>query len=89
MGKKGTLLYDLENKHRKCYFDKFLQGVTCATTVPLHIDEKTYSSLLEYYQHNQPQLKIDPNDSVAMVSFPGYESTTTRCCKTTAFASDE
>ena len=69
-GKKGTLLYDLENKQRKCYFDKFLQGVTCATTVPLYVDGQTYSSLLEYYQHRQSQLKIDPNDSVAMVSFP-------------------
>ena len=70
-GQKGTLLYDLENKQRKCYFDKFLQGVTCATTVPLYVDGQTYSSLLEYYQHKQSQLKIDPNDSVAMVSFPG------------------
>ena len=70
-GQKGTLLYDLENKQRKCYFDKFLQGVTCATTVPLHVNGKTYSSLLEYYQHNQPHLKIDSNDSVAMVSFLG------------------
>lgn len=70
-GQKGTLLYDLENKQRKCYFDKFLQGITCTTTAPLHVNGKTHRALLEYYQHNQPQLKIDPNDSVAMVSFPG------------------
>lgn len=70
-GQKGTLLYDLENKQRKCYFDKFLQGATCATIGPLYVNGQTYGSLLEYYQHNQPQLKIDPNDSVAMVSFPG------------------
>ena len=70
-GQKGTLLYDLGNKQRKCYFDKFLQGITCATTGTLYVNRQTYSSLLEYYQHNQPQLKIDPNDSVAMVSFRG------------------
>ena len=70
-GQKGTLLYDLENKQRKCYFDKFLQGITCTTTGSLYVNRQTYSSLFEYYQHNQPQLKIDPNDSVAMVSFKG------------------
>ena len=70
-GQKGTLLYDLENKERKCYFDKFLSRVTCATTRTLFVNGQTYSSLLEYYQHNQPQLRIDPNDSVAMVSFKG------------------
>ena len=72
-GKKGTLLYDLENKQRKCYFDKFLPGVTCATTGTLFVNGQTYSSLLEYYQRNQPQLKIDPNDSVARVSFRGLD----------------
>ena len=72
-GKKGTLLYDLENKQRKCYFDKFLLGVTCATTGTLFVNGQTYSSLLEYYQCNQPQLKIDPNDSVARVSFRGLD----------------
>ncbi len=70
-GQKGTLLYDLENKQRKCYFDKFLPGITCATTRTLFVNGQTYSSLLEYYQHNQPQLQIDPDDSVAMVSFIG------------------
>lgn len=69
-GQKGTLLYDLDNKQRKCYFDQFLQGVTCTATGTLYVDRQTYSSLLEYYQHKQSQLKIDPNDSVAMVSFP-------------------
>ncbi|RKU14547.1 hypothetical protein C6501_08090 [Candidatus Poribacteria bacterium] len=72
-GQKGTLLYDLGNKQRKCYFDKFLQGVTCATTGPLNVNGQTYNSLLEYYKHNQPQLNIDPNDSVAMVSFRGMD----------------
>lgn len=72
-GQKGTLLYDLENKQRKCYFDKFLSGVTCVTTGPLFVNGQTYNSLLEYYQHNQSQLRIDPNDSVARVSFPNID----------------
>ena len=72
-GQKGTLLYDLENKQRKCYFDKFLPGVTCTTTGTLFVNGQTYGSLLEYYQHEQPQLKINPNDSVARVSFPGLD----------------
>ena len=72
-GQKGTLLYDLENKQRKCYFDKFLPRITCATTKPLFVNGHTYNSLLEYYQHNQSQLRIDPNDSVARVSFPNID----------------
>ena len=72
-GQKGTLLYDLENKQRKCYFDKFLPRITCATTKPLFVNGQTYNSLLEYYQHNQSQLRIDPNDSVARVSFPNID----------------
>ena len=70
-GQKGTLLYDLENKQRKCYFSEFLHGVTCATTAPLSVNGQNFSSLFEYYQHKHPHLKINPNDSVAMVSFKG------------------
>lgn len=70
-GKKGTLLYDLGNNQMKCYFDKFLPGVTCATTGTLFVNGQTYSSLLEYYQHNQPHVKIHADDCVARVSFDG------------------
>ena len=72
-GQKGTLLYDLENKQRKCYFDKFLPGVTCATTGTLFVNEQTYSSLLEYYKRKHPHLKINADDCVAMVSFKGID----------------
>ena len=72
-GQKGTLLYDLGNNQTKCYFDKPLPGVTCATTGPLFVKGQTYGSLLEYYQHKQPQLKIHANDSVVMVSFKGID----------------
>ena len=70
-GQKGTLLYDLENKQRKCYFDKFLSGVTCATTGKRIVNREVYDSLLDYYQQKQPHLKIDDDDCVAMVSFKG------------------
>ena len=72
-GQKGTLLYDLGNKQRKCYFDQFLQGVTCATTGTLYVNGQTYSSLLEYYKRKHPHLKINADDCVAMVSFKGID----------------
>ena len=68
-GKKGTLLYDLENKQRKCYFNEFLPGVTCTTTGKRIVNGEVYDSLLDYYQQKQPHLKIDDDDCVAMVSF--------------------
>ena len=68
-GRKGTLLYDLGNNQMKCYFEKPLQGETCATIGPLFVKGQTYGSLLEYYRQKQPHLKINPNDSVVMVSF--------------------
>ena len=72
-GQKGTLLYDLENKQRKCYFDKFLPRVTCATTGTLFVNGQTYSSLLEYYKRKHPHLKIYADDCVAMVCFKGID----------------
>lgn len=72
-GQKGTLLYNLEYTQRKCYFCEFLHGVTCATTAPLYVNGQTYGSLFEYYQHKHPHLKINPDDSVAMVSFKGID----------------
>lgn len=72
-GQKGTLLYDLGNNQMKCYFDKPLPGLTCATTDPLFVNGKTYSSLLQYYQQNRPHLKIHADDSVVRVSFKGID----------------
>lgn len=72
-GQKGTLLYDLRNRQMKCYFDKALPGMTCATFGPLFVKGQTYSSLLEYYRKNHPHLKIHADDSVVMVSFKGID----------------
>ena len=72
-GQKGTLLYDLGNRQMKCYFDKALPGMTCATFGPLFVKKKTYSSLFEYYRQNYPHLEISADDSVVMVSFKGID----------------
>ena len=72
-GQKGTLLYDLGNRQTKCYFEKALQGKSCATIGPLFVKGQTYNSLLEYYRQKHPHLKIHANDSVVMVSFKGID----------------
>lgn len=71
-GQKATLLYDLGRNKVKCYFAGF-SDTTCATTGPLRVTGKDYSSLYEYYQQTNPRLNVQPNDSVAKVSFPGID----------------
>ena len=68
-GQKGTLRYDSGKNLSSCYFDRFLLGITCATTGKRIVEEEVYDSLLKYYQRKQPHLKIDADDCVAMVSF--------------------
>ena len=68
-GQKGTLRYDSGKNLSSCYFDRFLPGITCATTGKRIVEEKVYDSLLTYYQQKQPHLKIDANNCVAMVFF--------------------
>lgn len=72
-GQKGTLLYDLEESKHKCYFEEFLDGVTCETTEPLRVQGHTYASLLEYYRQKHPKAKIKGDDPVARVSFRGLD----------------
>jgi len=88
-GQKGTLLYDLDKNLNKCYFDEFRSGVTCATTGKRIVKRQEYRSLLEYYQQNQPHLKIYANDRVAMVSFRGHRPSATRCGKIAPLAGHE
>ena len=71
-GQKATLLYDLGRNKVKCYFAGF-SDITCATTGPLRVKGKDYSSLYAYYQQTNPRLNVQPNDSVAKVSFPGID----------------
>ena len=73
IGQKGTLLYDIKSRQTKCYFVEFRSDVTCGETQKQIIEGKVYDSLLHYYQQKQPQLDIDPKDSVAMVSFPNLD----------------
>lgn len=70
MGQKATLLYDLGRNKVKCYFDRF-SDTTCDTTGELRVKGRDYRSLYEYYQKTNPNLNVNPNDSVAKVSFPG------------------
>ena len=72
-GQKGTLRYDSGKYLSSCYFDGFSHGITCSTTGKRKVKGEEYDSLLEYYQQNQPQLEISPNDCVAMVSFKGID----------------
>ena len=66
--RKGTLLYDTgKSRLNICYFERFADAKTCATTGPTHDS----SSLLEYCQEHHPRLDIRPDDTVAIVSFPG------------------
>ena len=66
---KGTLLYDLGRSQHKCYFESFLEGVTCATTGKLLVKGKTYESLLDYYAQKHPHVEVEADDLVARVSF--------------------
>ena len=50
-----------------------VSDTTCATTGPFRVKGKDYSSLYDYYNYKHPHLSVDPNDSVAMVSFPGID----------------
>jgi hypothetical protein len=68
---KGTLLYEVDNRHFTCYFVKFLHDVTCNSTTTIRVQNRTYSSLLDYYKQNYPELSVDPDDPVARVSFKG------------------
>ncbi|MBS1598466.1 MAG: hypothetical protein JST75_09570 [Bacteroidetes bacterium] len=70
-GSKGTLLYKLGRKRLKCYFVEYCDGMTCATTGKLSFDGQTFENLYDYYTKKYPDLKFNPNDKVAKVSFDG------------------
>jgi hypothetical protein len=67
-GRKGTLLYDIQKADVKvCYYERFAEEMTCATTGPI----MGRASLYDYYQHRYPTLEVSPSDAVAYVSFRG------------------
>jgi hypothetical protein len=72
-GRKGTLLYDLDQSKHDCYFEEYLQNVTCATTGKRRISGCDYESLLDYYQKEYPHLRVDADEPVASVSFRGLD----------------
>ncbi|MFQ5965365.1 MAG: hypothetical protein ACE5KZ_13905 [Candidatus Scalinduaceae bacterium] len=74
-GQKGTLCYDIGNeKKRICYFESFIFDKTCDSTGSIFIQNKQYESLYHYYNEKYPNLQIEPEDSVAKVSFQGLGS---------------
>jgi hypothetical protein len=69
--RKGTLMYDTGRARTKCYFDRMVdQPAGIAKTT---VDGHTYGSLVEYYAERHKALKVQENDLVALVSFPGIE----------------
>jgi hypothetical protein len=67
-GRKGTLLYETGRSDvNVCYFERFAQGVTCASTE--HI--MGHASLLAYCRSRHPKISLHEDDSVAYVSFRG------------------
>lgn len=72
-GQKGTLLYDLGLSKHTCYFDEYLEGVTCKTTGAIKIRGETFSSLHDYYCQKQPKAGIGADEPIARVSFRNIE----------------
>lgn len=73
-GSKGTLLYRLGEKHLRCYFVTYCQGVTCGTTQPMTIEGERYENLFDYYRRKYPSVPVTSEDRVAKVSFSGSMS---------------
>lgn len=73
-GSKGTLLYRLGEKHLKCYFVAYCQGVTCGSTQPMTIEGERYQNLFDYYCRKYPSIPVKADDGVAKVSFSGNMS---------------
>lgn len=71
---KATLMYESGNNRSKCYFEKFLPGVTCSTTGEIPVGGRKYKSLLNYYQQRYPEMLVKANDPVAKVSFSGISN---------------
>jgi len=72
-GQKATLRYDCGKFRTKCYFDRVIDGATCATTGEQIVKRKSYPSLWAYYQAHQPGLGVKAGDPVARVSFKHIE----------------
>jgi hypothetical protein len=68
-GQKGTLLYSLENRRLKCYFEDAPEGKTCLTTGEIHTDWQNYPSLAAYYREEYPGLQFDENGRAIRVLF--------------------
>lgn len=73
VGQKGTLVYDSNRSRVKCYFADAPPGMTCATTGTIRVKQKSYESLLCYYQAEIPELPVQASTPATRVSFSGLE----------------
>jgi hypothetical protein len=70
--RKGTLAYNTGgNVKQTCYFVDYEEGMTCATTGPLHFGSKHFESLYHYYRKDRPELNVERDDVAVFVSFTG------------------
>jgi len=68
---QGTLLYDGPKKKVKCYYVKYHKDLTLATGHSFNLGGKQYSTPYEYFKECHPHFKVNPDDRLAQVSFPG------------------
>lgn len=66
----ASLLYQAARRPMTCALEKFLAGKTCGNTPSPKINNQTYDSVYDYYRQNSPDLNVQADDSVALVSFP-------------------
>ena len=69
-GRRGTLIYNTGQARRlKCYFVDYANDLTCGSTAQICVQNRRYSSLLDYYQREKSGLDVSADDDVVRVSF--------------------
>ncbi len=66
---QGTLVYYNGRNYSQCYFVEAPEGLTCEKTKTVRAHRKSYSSLLDYYQKEYPDLTVRPDTPAIYVSF--------------------
>ncbi len=67
---KGTLLFNGPNYSTKCYFIDYCNDLTLGSTPSFSINGVKYKNSFDYYQRLYPKYDVNPDDNVALVSFP-------------------
>lgn len=69
---KGTLLYHGPNGFSRCYWDKWCEHLTLATTPGFTFEGKSFDNSYDYFKKLHPHFDVSPSDAVAYVSFAGF-----------------